>query len=113
MGYGALLTQTCTIARRTKTKNEYGHVINTWSTASSGVPCRIQYMFVTSAFLSQTPVSQITGNDYVGFFKKDLDIRTGDRVTWEGLYLYVRPINPIFASKSKHHLEVMMGLQET
>lgn len=113
MGYKALLSQECTIHRKTKTKNAYGHVINTWVAQATHVKCRIQYMFVTSAFLSQTPVSQITGNDYVGFFEKTLDIKHGDRVTWEGLYLYVRPINPIFGNRSKHHLEVMMGLQET
>jgi hypothetical protein len=114
MTFNSLLTQKCDIQRKTTTKNTYGHTVNTWETLYTDVPCRIDYMFVTSAYFSQTPNSQIAGNDYVGFFKNNVDIRKGDRVVWQDLTLYARPTNYTFASGSRvHHLEVMFGLQET
>lgn len=114
MTFTSLLTQRCDIERKTTTKNEYGHTSNAWTSVATEVPCRIDYMFVTSSFLSQTPNGQISGNDYVGFFDKGQDIQKGDRITWQGLKLFARPINYTFASGSPvHHLEVMFGLQET
>lgn len=114
MTFSSLLTQRCTIERKSITKNEYNHTIASWSTVATDVPCRIDYMFVTSSYLSQTPNGQITGNDYVGFFNSGVDIQAGDRITWQGVQLFARPINPCFASgNAVHHLEVMFGLQET
>ena len=114
MTFSSLLTQRCTIQRKTTTKNAYKHTITTWATVASMVPCRIDYMFVTSSFLSQTPNGHISGNDYVGFFNKGQDIQMGDQVIWQNLTLYARPINYTFASGADvHHLEVMFGLQET
>ena len=114
MTFLSLLTQKCTIDRKTTSKNVYGHTENTWETVATNVSCRIDYMFVTSAFLSQTPNGHISGNDYVGFFNKGQDIQAGDRITWQGLKLFTRPINYTFGSGSAiHHLEVMLGLQET
>ena len=114
MSFSSLLTQRCLVERKTTTKNAYNHVIATWTTHLTNVPCRIDYMFVTSSFLSQTPNGQITGNDYVGYFNPGTDITVGDRIVWQGLTLYARPINPVFASQnSVHHLEIMFGLQES
>lgn len=114
MTFSSLLTQRCIIERKSVTKNEYNHTVAEWITVDSDVPCRIDYMFVTSSFLSQTPNGYISGNDYVGFFNKGTDILMGDRIRWQELYLYARPINYTFGSQnSVHHLEVMFGLQET
>lgn len=114
MTFSALLTQRCDIERKTTTKNEYNHTTLSWTTLYTDVPCRIDYMFVTSSFLSQTPNGHITGNDYIGFFNSNVDIIVGDRIEWQGLKLYARPINPVFASGNQvHHLEVMFGLQES
>ena len=114
MTFTSLLTQRCTIDRKTVTKNNYGHMESTWATVDENVHCRIDYMFVTSSYLSQTPNGQIKGNDYVGFFNKGQDIQAGDRITWQELILFARPVNFTFASSSAiHHLEVMFGLQES
>lgn len=114
MTFASLLTQRCTIERKTSIKNEYGHIENTWATVESDVHCRIDPMFVTSPFLSQTPNGQITGNDYVGYFFPSANIQVGDRITWQNIHLFARPINYSFgSSNSAHHLEVMFGLQET
>lgn len=114
MTFSSLLTQRCNTERKTTVKNEYGHTENTWAVNLSDVPCRIDYMFVTSSFLSQTPNGQISGNDYVGFFNPDTDILMGDRIFWQNMYIYARPINYAFASgNAVHHLEVMFGLQES
>lgn len=114
MSFQSLLTQRCDIQRKTSTKNSYGHVTNTWETVDTDVPCRIDYMFVTSSFLSQTPNGHIQGNDYVGYFNPEQDIVAGDRVLWQNLTLYARPANNVFAQlSSPHHLEIMFGLQES
>jgi hypothetical protein len=114
MTFSSLLTQRCVIERKIISKNAYEHTVAAWSTVATDVPCRIDYMFVTSSYLSQTPNGQISGNDYVGFFNKGQDIRMGDRITWQGLVLFARPINFTFGSGGTvHHLEVMFGLQET
>lgn len=114
MTFSALLTQRCSIDRKVTIKNEYGHTVNDWTSIGIKIPCRIDYMFVTSSYISQTPNGQITGNDYVGYFNPNTNIRHGDRITWQNMYLYVRPINFVFGATNKvHHLEVMMGLQET
>jgi hypothetical protein len=114
MSFTSLLTQRCIIQRKTTTVNEYKHTVNTWSDIATDVACRIDYMFVTSSYLSQTPNAQIAGNDYIGFFNRNQDIQMGDRIYWMNIYLYARPINYTFASSSTtHHLEVMFGLQET
>ena len=114
MSFSSLLTQRCTIERKTTTKNAYRHTTNAWTVIATKVPCRVDYMFVTSSFISQTPQGQITGNDYIGFFNKGTDIAHGDRIIWQELTLYARPVNYSFGSgASLHHLEVMFGLQET
>lgn len=114
MSFNSLLTQKCDIQRKTTTKNSYGHTINTWETIYPNVSCRIDYMFVTSSYLSKTPNGIISGNDYIAFFDKSVDIQRGDRIVWQELTLYARPINYTFAGGSSvHHLEVMLGLQET
>lgn len=114
MSFSSLLTQRCDIERKSTSKNAYNHTIVAWTTVYTNVPCRIDYMFVTSSFLSQTPNGHITGNDYVGYFNPTVDLQTGDRIVWQGSTLYARPINPVFgAGNSVHHLEVMFGLQET
>ena len=114
MSFNSLLTQKCDVYRKTTTVNEQRFTESTWNLIAEDVPCRIDYMFVTSSFLSQTPNGQITGNDYVGYFKPDTNIQVGDRIFWQTLYLFARPINPVFgAGSSIHHLEIMFGLQES
>jgi hypothetical protein len=113
MSFASLLTQRCTIARKTVVKDAYKLTSVTYTVLYEDVPCRIEYQFVTSAFLTQTPNGQIRGNDYIGYFLPDADIQEGDRVTWQSRNIYVRPLTPIFDSTVLHHLEVPMGLQET
>ena len=94
--------------------NDYAHTVNTWRTISENTKCRIDYMFVTSSYYSQTPNGQISGNDYIGFFKANENIIKGDRITWNDLILYARPPNFVYAGNTNiHHIEVMFGLQET
>lgn len=114
MSFTSLLSQRCIIYRKVQTKDDTkGLITSTWSTIAEDVPCRVDYQFITSTFVSQTPNGQITGNDYVGYFLPDTDIQHADRILWESTYLFVRPINRSFASASLHHLEVALGLQET
>lgn len=114
MTFQSLLTQLCSIYRKTTTVSEQRFTDSTWALVAENVNCRIDYMFVTSSYISQTPNGQITGNDYVGYFAAGTDIQAGDRILWQGNYLYARPVNPIFAAGNAiHHLEVMFGLQES
>lgn len=113
MSFDGLLNQLCDIARKTTVKNEYKQTVTTWTTLYTSIRCRIDPMFVTSSYISQTPNGQITGNDYVGFFNPDTDIQAGDRITWYGTILFARPINRAFGNASLHHLEVAFGLQES
>ena len=113
MSFSSLLTQKCDIYRKTTTKNQYEHTVNVWNPIALNVKCRIDYMFVTSSYLSQTPQGHIRGNDYIGFYEYGTDILEGDRIHWQSLKLYARPVNYVFASGNAiHHLEVMFGLQE-
>jgi hypothetical protein len=114
MSYKVLLTQECSIYRKTVYKNdEYGHTNQEWQLLYENVSCRIDYQFITSAYLSQTPTGHLHGNDYIGFFNSDTDIQEGDKIVWQGRTLYARPVNPVFGKNSLHHLEVAFGLQET
>jgi hypothetical protein len=113
MSFVSLLTQRCSISRKTVTKDQYKLTSVVWTLLNPEVPCRIEYQYVTSAYISQTPNGQIRGNDYIGYFLPDTDIQVGDRIVWQGLEIYVRPGTPIFNSTTLHHIEVPMGLQET
>jgi len=114
MSFDSLLNQSCNIDRKVKTKDNVSGVFTfVWNSISTNVPCRIDFQFITSTFISQTPNGQITGNDYVGYFLSDTDITHGDRILWQNIYLFARPINRSFGYEELHHLEVALGLQET
>lgn len=116
MSFESLLVHTCDIARKTVSKtNAYGNMSYTFATVASSVRCRIDGMAVTSGFIVQNASGQSNGNDYVGYFSKDANIQSGDRVYWTdmGIYLYAKPIMPESDSNGFHHKEVPLGLQET
>lgn len=117
MSYAGLLTQTCTIKRKTNTKDQYGIVsTGTWNTIASGVRCRIDYMFATNPFISFLPEGYVSGNDYVAYFLAGQDIVKGDLIIRDGdnLELFARIPNNVYARTSAvHHIEVPCGLRET
>lgn len=109
----SLLTQKCTIQRKSVTKNEYSHTVVTWEDIKINVSCRIDYMNFTSTSFKSTPSGLDSISDYVGYFAPDEDIQKGDRIIWGGLSLYARPPFPVYrASNFVHHYEVPLGLQE-
>jgi len=113
MSFKSLLTQRCTISRRTIVKEEHGFTIPTWTTVNTDVYCRIDYITVSSPILNILSSGLSKNNDYQGFFLPNEDIETGDRITWNDIDMYAKPPNKIYGAKNKvHHLEVIFGLQE-
>jgi hypothetical protein len=115
MSYKALLAHRCDIHRvQTPTSTDEGYTTpKTFVLLKSNVKCRIQNLFESSAGL-RIQTSGITAeNDYLGFFLKDEDIQKDDKVIWNGLELFVKPVAPIYDSTMLHHKEVYMGLSET
>lgn len=114
MSFKSLLTQKCNISRKVEAKDEHEIITISWNELYTDVACRIDYQAVTNPFLSVTPNGFVHGNDYQGFFNYDTDIQEGDRIYWSSIYLYARPINPVYGLRNKvHHLEVTFGLEET
>lgn len=117
MGYSNLLPQKCDIYRKTNDKTDshgYSTPVN-WGTTPlySNVSCRGQNLFESSAGL-RIQVGGITAeNDYLAFFLKNEDIKKDDKVVWNGMDLFVKPVQPIYNSKKLHHKEVYLGLSET
>jgi len=70
-------------------------------------------LFESSAGLRILTSGVTAENDYLGFFLKDEDIQKGDKVVWNSLDLFVKPVSPVFDSTKIHHKEVYMGLSET
>jgi len=112
MSFNQLLNQTCIIERKTTTPNQYGHTSNSWNSINDAELCNIQYNTKTPQ-ANQTKSGQMNSNEYIGFFDKNADIESGDRVTWQGLILFVKIPNPVFGFSAVHHKEVLLSLQET
>ena len=113
MSFKSLLTQKCDIQRKTVTKT--GAITSvSYSTIKTDVKCRIRYYSTDDPILKVKSTGFSRGNNYLGFFFADENIQEGDRILWNSIYLYARPVVPIFGSKNKiHHLEVVFGLEET
>jgi hypothetical protein len=115
MSYKTLLAHRCDIYRvSSDTSTSHGYTTpKTFSILKENVKCRIQNLFESSAGL-RIQTSGITAeNDYLGFFLKKEDIQKDDKVVWQGLELFVKPVAPLYNSKKLHHKEVYMGLSET
>jgi hypothetical protein len=115
MSYKMLLAHRCDIYRvNTKTSTDEGYTTpKIFVLLKSNVKCRIQNLFESSAGL-RIQVGGITAeNDYLAFFLKNEDIKKDDKVVWNGMDLFVKPVQPIYNSKKLHHKEVYLGLSET
>jgi hypothetical protein len=115
MSYSGLLAQRCDIYRvATVVSTDEGYTTpKTYSLLKSNVRCRIQNLFESSAGLRILASGVAAENDFLGFFLKDEDIQKDDKVVWNGLELFVKPVAPIYDSQVLHHKEVYMGLSET
>ena len=112
MSFKSLLTQKCTINRKTNTKSG-AFTTPSWNTVKTDVSCRINPISVSDAFLKMTQTGIEGGNDYLGFFFANEDIKVEDQIIWNDITLYARPVVPIYGAKNKiHHLEVTFGLKE-
>ena len=79
----------------------------------SDVPCKLDVLFDTSQYVSSTPGGIITGNELVCFYMPDVDVQFEDRVVIDSINYIVRPFIPIYGMTNKHHLEVILGMEET
>lgn len=115
MSYKGLLVQTCDIYRvASPTSTDEGYTTpKNYVLLKADVKCRIQNLFESSAGLRILVGGISAENDYLGFFLKDEDIQKDDKVLWQGLELFVKPVAPIYDSQFLHHKEVYMGLSET
>lgn len=115
MGYNSLLVQRCDIYRKTTNKSEsHGYTAEgTWTLLYDNVPCRGQNLFESSAGIRLQTAGISSENDYLFFFKKNQDIKRGDKVVWNDDELFVKPVQPVYDRKSVHHKEVYCGLSET
>jgi hypothetical protein len=115
MSYKGLLAQRCDIYRvGATTSTDEGYTTpKTYSLLKSNVKCRIQNLFESSAGLRILVSGVSAENDYLGFFLKDEDIQKDDKVVWNGLELFVKPVASIYDSTVLHHKEVYLGLSET
>lgn len=115
MSYKGLLAHRCDIYRvATNVSTSHGYTTpKTYTLLKADVKCRIQNLFESSAGL-RIQTSGITAeNDYLGFFLKNENIVKDDKVVWNGLELFVKPIAHLYDSTKIHHKEVYMGLSET
>ena len=114
MSYKGLLAHRCSIYRViTVASTAQGYSTpKTFTLLKSNVQCRIQNLFESSAGLRILTSGVTAENDYLGFFLKDEDIQKGDKVVWNSLDLFVKPVSPVFDSTKIHHKEVYMGLSE-
>jgi hypothetical protein len=117
MGYSNLLVQRCDIYRKTDDKADsrgYTTPVDYGTTPLySSVPCRGQNLFESSAGLRILTGGVSAENDYLFFFKRTQDIQKGDKIVWQGLELFVKPIQQVYDRKKIHHKEVYCGLSET
>jgi hypothetical protein len=115
MGYSNLLVQRCDQYRKTVDESEsHGYTAKaTWALIYSNVPCRGQNLFESSAGLRIQTGGLSSENDYLFFFKKNHDIRRGDKIVWNGDTLFVKPIQQVYDRQKIHHKEVYLGLSET
>jgi hypothetical protein len=115
MSYSGLLAHRCEIHRvSTNVSTDEGYTTpKTYVLLKEKVKCRIQNLFESSAGL-RIQTSGITAeNDYLGFFSKNEDIQKDDKVIWNSIELFVKPVAPLYDSVKIHHKEVYMGLSET
>lgn len=109
------LNQKCNIYRSRMVKNQYKHTEKIWYIIGTDVPCNIQAeVRVTGSNINQESTGVTVQNNYIGFFYKGAKIKSGDKVLWCGIELFVKIANPVFAgANSIHHIEALLGLEET
>lgn len=78
MSVANLLTQTCTIKRKTAVSNATtGGTYYTYADLATGVACCVQ---ANSAYQSNQAMREIGEQGYSGFFANSTDIRVDDRI---------------------------------
>lgn len=113
MSFKSLLNQKCDIERKSTSRDGRGNTVSVWSASSNNVPCRINMQTITTPEYGQTGSGLSAENSFIGFFEKDANILVGDRVLWSGTELFVKGVPPVYDSMNLHHIEVLLGLQET
>lgn len=115
MSYENLLVERVTIYRKTIVKDDSaGYTTKpTWTAIATNVPCRINHLFESSSGIRILTGGASLENDYIGFFKKTQDIEAGDKVSYNGMDLFVKPVFKAYNSTTVHHKEVYLGLAET
>lgn len=115
MSYLGLLAHRCDIYRvSANVSTTHGYTTpKTYTLLKSNIKCRIQNLFESSAGLRLQTSGITAENDYLGFFLKNEDVQKDDKVVWNSLELFVKPVAPLYNSTSIHHKEVYMGLSET
>lgn len=110
-----LLNQRCKIERATITKNTQKQTVKSWTTIETNTKCNIQYERVTTNNYEQKPSGMMMSGQYIGFFDKGQNLLKGDKVTWQGIILFVKGIPfPVFASgNTVHHIEALLSVEET
>jgi hypothetical protein len=115
MSFSHLLTQKCSIYRRTVTTNEYGQRVQSFPTTPflKDVPCRFDKIGNYTSTLAQTPTGQTSRNEGIMFFEKDVDVKSGDRIVLESVNLTVTPSLSPHDSVGVHHKEIYVSIEES
>jgi hypothetical protein len=114
MSYIGLLPQKGQIDRKTRVIDDAGRMTSSWQVGIyTDVPCRVDKIGNFTSTLAQTPTGQTSRNEFVVFMLPDQDVIPGDRLTIDGVVMYVTPYLSVFSARALHHKEVYASIQET
>jgi hypothetical protein len=105
MSIAHLLNKTCTIQRNTPTQDNFGDAIDSWSTISSNVPCRIRK--APSYVVQQSKAGEYLKKGFIVYMHVEPQVH--DRLLIDGLYYDVISNN---TDSSGDHYELHCELIE-
>jgi hypothetical protein len=115
MSVNQLLTMQCSIERSTPVKDEYENTILSWTVIKTGVRCFTNYIENTVANIRIGVSGESISDLFMGFFLPDEDIKSGDRISLNGVYYYIRSSNKMWNPKkaTNSHIECLLSTEET
>ena len=107
MSVSSLMNNTCTITRNTPTQDAYGSAIASWSTISSGVPCRLQKS--KGQWRRNDELGEYLEKQYTVYMKSNAGVLVHDRLIIDSKTYDVTANN---MDSAKHHFELQCELIE-
>jgi len=104
MSFDKLLNKLCSIQSKVEVQNETGSVDLSWSDIYVNIPCRYNRTKIGTVIAGSY---QVTIQDYTFYFKKEIVLSEGYRITLEGK---VFEIQHAYKNSSGHHWEVFARL---